>query len=72
MSDIKSTVTHNRIVVKASLEGWCGDDTIVILNKLDSKWHVGSSMCLPSDEDNARIVVEAYKLAFLELDIMRE
>jgi len=72
MSDIESTVTRDRIVVKASLEGWRGNDTIVTLNKNNGKWFVGSSMCLPSDEDNARIVVEAYKLAFLELDIMRE
>ena len=69
---MKSTVTTNRIEVTAHLNGWRGDDTIVVLHKIGRKWTTGSSMCLPSDESNARIVVEAYAKAFAELDALRE
>jgi len=69
---MKSTVTTDRIEVRAQLNGWRGEDIIVILHKLGNKWSTGSSMCLPSDESNARIVVEAYVKAFAELDAMRE
>ena len=72
MSDIEVTRTNDRIVVKAHLKGWRGVDTIVSLNKNNGKWMVGSSMCLPSDESNARIVTECYRKAFAELDTMRE
>ena len=63
-------------MIEGRIEGWCdipgwrGEQSVIVFSTIHGKWHVASSMCLPSDIEAAKIVQECVAAAFKELEKM--
>lgn len=45
-----------------------GREVITLSNHIMGKWHVGSSICLPSDLEQAKEILECFVKVFEELE----
>lgn len=68
---IKITSTFDdeigRIEGFCHIPGWRGEDSVIAITKNMGGWNMGSSMCLPSNTDAAKVVLDTYNAAFKAL-----
>ncbi len=50
------------------IPGWRYPTSVISLNKMSGAWHVGSSMCLPSNISEARKIQDCVAAVFNALD----
>ena len=61
-------------MAESKIEGFCdvfGDgrmSSVISINTIHGTWHLGSSMCLPSNIDRAKCVLGVYNEVFAKLD----
>lgn len=59
---------EGRIEGWCNIPGWRNEQSVITFATIHGKWHVASSMCLPSDIEAAKIVQECVAAAFKELE----
>jgi hypothetical protein len=51
---------------------WSNGDHVIGFNKRFGKWSVGTSRCLPSDLESAKIILECFNKAFEKVKELEE
>jgi len=63
--EIIAIVDPNRIeVIGRRFEEYRGDVSVITLRERNGKWTVGSSMCFPSNINDAKRIAECHNVAF--------
>lgn len=59
-------VSYNKTQVSGycSHPSWKGEDLVIGFNKIYGKWSTGTSRCLPSDLESAKIILECMNKTF--------
>lgn len=67
-------VNHNKTQVTGycTHPSWRGEDCVIGFNKMFGKWSVGTSRCLPSDLESAKIILECFNKAFEKVKELEE